>query len=301
MICNLCITTNQIERDYFDYLLTTLIGKYICFVHLDFNSKDKYGLLKLNKKNVNYRKIVINGNLKFETSGQIQNFEQLVDLFEPCNGVFIYSGHSDGIFMIRKKIRIFRVEDIVELAYRVNGNKKLELIVFDCCLCGNINCLNICFDYTEYVISSSGYWPDLSILQTKSFYKGDYISAINELIEIETNAKGFISNYCLYHLNESLLELIQLTLDNLQNFNSKKGVVIENGYYKDLECTFKELNISIKPLLEKCIKYQRFDTKRCYIAKKSKKANKSYPSSLMVILRSPVRKGPPTLGSIFYK
>jgi hypothetical protein len=99
----------------------------------------------------------------------IYNFEDLVNLFkfEP-NGMknaFVYSGHSNGINLMKHNIRILRVEDFCELSYRTL-KQKADVLIFDCCLCGNIGTLYVCYDYTKYVLASSSYQSYLSILQT---------------------------------------------------------------------------------------------------------------------------------------
>lgn len=305
-IYSLYVTRSRYERNYFNYLLKNINFKNVVIVHLDFHYLDHVDNLKINTKNINYT-LYQNGNV---VSGILKTFDQLVGIFPRFNNgldnFFMYSGHSNGMYLMNKNIKLLRIDDFCELAYRVVG-KKIDVLGFDCCLCGNINCLSTCYNYTKYIVAASGYWAELSMLQTKSIYhyQGDkdiknYLkNIVTEMINIESVSGDFITNYSIYEMNNSLLQLIRLTLNYKDSFTKKKNVIIENYYYKDLECAFKEIGIDIKKLLEAFVLFCRFKTNKCYTVKKKKSASKSYPSNLSIITKRPINCGLPTYGDIF--
>ena len=70
-----------------------------------------------------------------------------------------------------------------------------------------------------------------------------------------------------YNLNEYFNTLVSVVYKNLQVIkNSKKGYVIENKYYKDIECSF-DTNF----LLSKVVLYSRFHVERCHHLKNTSK------------------------------
>jgi hypothetical protein len=295
-IYSLYVTTTRSERKYFKMLLTIIknFNNFVNIVHLDFKYNETVKNLKINKKVINYTNYVFeNGNVIIKT-GTIVSLDSLIEVYKLYNikegkNIFMYSGHSNGLYLKRHKINILEVQDFCDITFQVL-KKKVDLIVFDCCLCGNINCLSVCRNYTDYIIASSGYWSELSLLQTKSIYlTEDYKKMIDEMITIENKGKNFITNYVLYNLNEYLNVLIKLVNIHFFQFKSSKSYVIDKVYYKDLECCFKDIGINIKPILQKVVIFQRFKTKNCYNIKKSVKANKSYPSSMFIILRDYTR------------
>jgi len=294
-IHSLYVTRSIQEREYFYKLLefTLQFKNYIKIVHLDFKWDDEYDNMKYNNHLI-VANVYTNGQLKIIN---IYNFEDLVKLFEiKINGnrnVFVYSGHSNGLFLMKHNIRILRVEDFCELSFRTL-NKKADCIIFDCCLCGNINVLNISFDFTDYLIGSTSYWSEFSILHTKAIYgNGDTVkllkNSIKEFITIEKNQKDpFITDIMLYQLNDSVKKLINLVIqykDYFKDFN----YIIDKRYYKDLMCAFKDIGIDIQELLDSFILFKRFEVKKCNRRLKSKKANSSWPSELSIILKNPVK------------
>lgn len=292
-IYSLYVTTTKDEREYFYMLIDKirLFKNFITIVHLDFYFNDTVKNININKKKLSYTKYSFNNRVLHVKTGFIVNLQDLVNCFESTQGnnIFMYSGHSNGIYLMRHNIRLLTIQDFCGLVYGVL-KKKADLIIFDCCLCGNINCLSICKGYTDYVIASSGYWSELSMLQTKSIYSSrNYKDIITEMISLENNNNdNFITNYVLYNLNKYFDNLVSLTLKYKDQFKSK-SYVIDKVYYKDLECCFKDLGIDIRDILGKIIEYQRFKVHKCHSVKKSSKASKSYPSSMFIILRSPVK------------
>ena len=312
-VYSLYVTLTRFERNYFNSVIEFIKTKNVSnlvIIHLNFAFKSVINNLKLNTKPLVCGIYLFSGDTFSFTQKSFTTFDDLVSVFPKFSGntnAFIYSGHSNGMFMMKRRIRILRVDDFCELTYRVVG-KKLDVLGYDCCLCGNINCLTTSYNYANYVIASSGYWAEISMLRTNAFYNfvGNIAlfskNVVAELINRETQSKeNYITNYSVYELNNSLLELAKLTLKYKDQFITKKNVIIESYYYKDLECCFKDLNIDIKPLIDKFVLFTRFPTNKCYNTRKSKKANKSYPSSLSIITKRPVKGGLPAFGDIFLK
>jgi hypothetical protein len=216
----------------------------------------------------------------------------------------MYSGHSDGMYLTKHHIRLLRVEDFCYFAKNVIG-RKADLFVFDCCLCGNINCISTCQGYTDYVIASTSYWSFLSILETRGIYEpcNDTLEyskkIIRQLIQIEKRIKdAFVTNYCLYSTTcPELNECINIVLKYKDRFPLKKSYVMDKGYYKDIECEMRSLGLNVTPLLKKIVMYQRFKTK-CRNTKVPLNANKSTPSSMLVVLKRPI-KDIPTISDRF--
>ena len=305
-IHSLYITRSKDERDYFYKLLehTKKFGdNYIKIVHIDFKWDSVYKNIKFNNKHM-VANVYTNGLLKKES---IFNFEDLVKLFEyRDNGkpnAFVYSGHSNGINLMKHNIRILRIEDFCELVYRTL-NKKADVLIYDCCLCGNISALNISMNFSKFMIAASSYWSSLSILHTYEIYEnGDLIqiliNSIKEFIEFEKNEKdAFTTDIMLYELNNNIKILVNLVLKYKDHFKHLKDYIIDKGYYKDLYCVFKDLGIPIQGILDKFILFKRFEVKRCHPKVKSIKANTSWPSELSIILKNPTNES--TDGAIFF-
>ena len=298
-IHSLYVTRSKDERDYFYDLLKFMIAVckgYTKIVHLSFNWDDVYSNLKYNDKMITAEIYTFGKEMIVE---KIYTFEDLVHLFTfTDNGnpnLFMYSGHSNGILLMKHNIRILKIEDFGELSYRTLG-KKADVVVFDCCLCGNISVLNIMLKYSKYLISSSSYWSNLSLLYTKMLYQEytDFvpflIKCILEFIEMEKNTKNtFTTDIILYHLNDSVKELIHLVKGYLRFFHKSTSYVIDKAYYKDLLCVFKDIGINIQGLLDSFILFKRFQQKKCHSHLKSKNADSSWPSQLSIILKNPVK------------
>ena len=300
-IHSLYVTRSKSERDYFYKLLEFLRDKpNVKIVHLDFKHSDTVGNLKENTKPI--RTTVYNPkdtyNPKDSYKTNIITFEDLVRLFEfkdnSLPNAFVYSGHSNGLLLMKHNIRILTIEDFCELSVQTI-HKKADVFIFDCCLCGNISVLNAVKDSTKYVIASSSYWSELSILYTHSIFDSTkdlqsvLVNAIKEFIyNEEQHSDAFVTDIMLYSINDSLLELIKLVLTHKDTFTSK-DYIIDKTYYKDIYCLFKGIGIDIQGLLDKFVIFKRFDVKKCHARLKSKKDSSSWPSELSIILRNPVK------------
>jgi hypothetical protein len=294
-IHSLYVTRSKDEREYFYELLGFMrqFSKNYKIVHLDF----KWDSVVTNMKFANQKMIANIYSDKLNEQGVIYNFEDLLELFKfEENGLpnaFVYSGHSNGIHLMKHNIRILRVEDFCELSFRTLG-KKADVLIFDCCLCGNISVLNICYNYTNYLIASTSYWSNLSILFTHEIYKkfGEtmLINSIKEFIKMEESTKNtFKTDIVLYKMNKSVLELINVIKLHKPQIKDHGNYIIDKRYYKDLQCALKE-SIDIQPLLDKIILFKRFEVTKCHSRPKSKRANSSWPSDLSIILKNPIKE-----------
>ena len=311
-IYDLYITTSKIELDYFYKLLhflqfVELGSSYVQIVHLDFRNKEIVPNIRFTDTEMIARVYTFSKETMSMKEFIIYNLNDLIKLYVYREGqsVFVYTGHSDGMYLIKKKIRLLRIEDFCELVYKVNKQKKADLIIFDCCLCGNIGTLYVCYPFTNYVLASSSYQSYLSILETHNAYKNGDIplyakSIIKEIGSLEkVHPEAYDSNFSLYVINDSLLELVNLVLQFKNQFNYSKSYVIESSQYKDIECSFKELNINIKFLLNKIVVFNRYPHKKCVNRKVSKKKQYAIPSNFMVILKRPMRTNLQTKADIF--
>ena len=289
-IHSLYVTRSKDEREYFYELLGFMrqFSKNYKIVHLDF----KWDSVVTNIKFSNQKMIAHIYTDKVIKKLVIYNFEDLLELFKfEGNGLpnaFVYSGHSDGIHLMKHNIRILRVEDFCELSFRTLG-KKADVLIFDCCLCGNVSVLNICYNYTNYLIASTSYWSSLSILFTREIYKnfGEtmLINAIKEFIKMEESTKNtFTTDIILYKMNKSVLELINLIKVHKDQLKHRGNYIIDKRYYKDIQCALKE-TVNIQPLLDKIILFKRFEVTKCHSRPKNKGANSSWPSDLSIILK----------------
>jgi len=306
-IYSLYVTRSKDERAYFYKLLKhiALQFSFIKIVHLDFKYNSVYHNMKYNDKLIKAVVYTFNkGNLD-KTFVDIYNLEDLKKLFKKNPGfnknLFVYSGHSNGLYLIKHNIRILRIQDFCEIINFTLNGEKADLLIYDCCLCGNINCLSISYHFAKYVIASSSYWSYMSVLMTNSIYLDntnviDYSKdIINEFISLEKkDPKSYFTNIVLYSMNEYLLQFINLVLQNHKIYLNKKNNVIDYSYYKSLDCIFKK-----NDLLRKIVIYQRFKKNNCNSKKLSKRTNHSNPTKMMIILKSPV-KDIPTDGDIFF-
>ena len=317
-IFSLYVSRSQEEYRYFQQIIkkieSNVIENNVQIIHLLFKYNQKIDFIKFHNQPINasiyhFNSLKNESNSFFNTI--IYNLDDLIKLYNvPLNGknIFIYSGHGDGVYLKKGKIKLLRTEDFIEIVQLTVG--KADLIIFDCCLQGNINCLNICYNYTKYLIASTSYQSDISILITKSIFKNDNVSILNfaknvlmEEIQIESSTKmAYLTDFVIYEMNEYLIKLIQLTLNNLKYFDFHKSNVINFLYYKDIYCCFKDKFIDINPLLDKFVKFQRYKPNTiCTTKKLKKKNNYSIASKLMIVLKNPTRIQIPTLSDIFYK
>jgi len=306
-IYSLYVTRSKEEREYFYKLVQHVnnITSFVKIVHLDFKYNDVYENMKYSNKLINAF-VYTFGKEKTLEKVSIYNLEDLKKLFKKNvsgkKNIFVYSGHSDGINLVKNKIRILRIQDFCEIVSNTLNGEKADLIIYDCCLCGNINSLSINRFYTKYVIAATSYWSYMSVLMTNVIYQNynnfeDYCKGIvDQTIKLEnTDTNTYHTSFVIYSMNKYLDLLIQFVLTNKELIDKKKNNVINNYYYKSLECNFKEL-----PFLNKIIIHQRFKKNTCYYKKLGKKTNHGIPTKLMVIIKNPIKNGIPTDGDIFY-
>jgi hypothetical protein len=210
------------------------------------------------------------------------------------------------MYLIKKKVRILRIEDFCELVYTVNDGRKADLMIFDCCLCANIGALYVCYPYTEYIMASSSYQSYFSVLQTNTLYKNFSLAntkkIIKELGDLEkTDYTSYDSNFSIYHMNPHLLQFVQLVLFYKDQFNYTKSFTIDSVKYLDIECCFRDLGIDINPNLDNFVVYNRYNKKVCKNRKLKKKDDYSIPSKLMIVAKRPVRYSLETRADIFLK
>jgi len=314
-IYDLYITRSKSELDYFYKLLHFLqyveMGEStLQIVHLNFGSREIVPNIKFTNTKMNAVVYTFDKESKTVYETIIYNLYDLIKLYIPRSGinVFIYTGHSDGLCLIKKKVRILRMEDFCEMVSLVNKGQKADLMVFDCCLCGNIGTLYVCYDYTKYVLASSSYQSYLSILQTNNFFKKfkdmetfckNIIKELGSLEKLDKEA--YDSDFSLYIMNEAVKELVNLTLNYKHQFNNHRSYVIDSSYYKDLECCFSDLNLDIRPLLKQFVVFNRYHKTKCQNRKVSKKKNVSVPSQLMIILKRPIKDHLKTKADVFLK
>jgi hypothetical protein len=291
-IYSLYITRSHDELKYFNEVIQ-FVKKYDNYqiVHLHFKSTSRFSNLTINKKNID---VVIYTNEKtVETS--IKSLTDLIKCFHKTgNGIWLYSGHSDGMYLKKRNIKILRVEDFCQIIKAVTGTA--DLIIFDCCLCGNINCLSSCYQFTDYVIASASYQSMITFLHLKELYKPNTSSITNygtslirSAIRLESKhpTKSFPSAFVMYHLNETFLTFLYLVMYFKHLFGKLTNYVIDKKYYKDLECCFKELGFDISVILKEIIIYKRFIRKSCRNKVIKKDADYSSPSGMMIVTKRP--------------
>jgi len=317
-IFNIYVTRSREERNYFKKI-TEFIKKindstsFIQIVHLDF----KYNQVVKNMKYFRqkmvvtvYNKFVYNKFVYNNSVYQkiIYNLDDLINIFTvPQNNnknIFIYTGHGNGIYLMKKNVRPLRTEDFCEIIERTV--KKADLVIYDCCLQGNIACLTITYPFAKYVIASTSYQSYISVLITNNLYlfNGNFLDYCKNILQelsikepLQTHT--YKTDFVLYEMNENVLKIAELVLKYKHLFNYHKSYVIDYNYYKDLHCAFKELKIDIDPLLNSIVKYQRYHQTKCVNKVINKKANKSSGSKLLIVLKSPIKNGLPTQSDKF--
>jgi hypothetical protein len=312
-IYNLYITRSKPELEYFKKLVhflsyVELKETHLQVVHLDFKSKDSIPNIKYNLTKMIATVYTFSSAERTVYQTVIYNLDNLISLYKHRSGpnVFIYTGHSDGMYLVKKKVRILRIEDFCELTFKVNKGVKADLMIFDCCLCGNIGALYLCYNFTNYVIGSTSYQSYLSLLHTHCAYRfnGNIVNYAKEIIKElgnkeKSDDQAYDSNFSLYSMNEHLLKLIDLVLQFKNRFDYRKSFVIDYSYYKDIECLFKELAMDINGLLDKIVVFNRYQKQKCINRKLHKKKDYSIPSKLMIVLKRPIRTDLGTSADIF--
>jgi hypothetical protein len=311
-IYNFCITRSEKELKYFHKVLVFLqylqTDAFVQIVHLHFKHNETVKNIKYHPKKMLANVYTFEKSTNEVYQKEIRTLSDLMDLYIPRRfgtKVFVYTGHSDGMYFRKKKINILRIEDYCELVATVNNGQKAELIIFDCCLCGNINCLYTCYDFTKYVIAATSYQSYLSMMNTHSIYKTyneteSYCRSI--LAEIggleKTDHNVYKTDYSLYRLNENFVRFVWIVMMYKNYFNMKKSFVIDSVKYNDIECCFRELGINVLPLLQKFVLFNTFHKTKCKNKKLSKQKNYSIPSQLMIIHKRPSKHGMETKGDI---
>ena len=208
-IFNIYVTRSREERNYFKKIKFVNSTSFVQIVHLDF----KYNQVVKNMKYFRQKMVVTVYN-KSVYQKVIYDLDDLINLFiVPQNNnknIFIYTGHGNGIYLMKKNIRPLRTEDFCEIINRTV--KKADLVIYDCCLQGNIACLTITYPFAKYVIASTSYQSYISILITNNLYlfNGNLLDycknvlqelAIKELHQNDTYKTDFV----LYEMNENVL------------------------------------------------------------------------------------------------
>ena len=309
-IYNLCVTRSNQELNYFYRVLHFL--EYAQFkeisvqiVHLDFKSNDYVPNIKVSKVNL-LATVYTFGQTKTITQSFIHNLDDLIMLYIPSKSgtvVWAYTGHSDGLRLGKKNIKLMRIQDFCEIVHRVS--KKADVMIFDCCLCANINTLYVCYPFTKYIIAATSYQSYLSVFETHSIYHlvqdiPEYCkNIVKELKALEQIDKlAYDTNYAVYEMNRDIPILVQLTLMYKDQFTSKGSLIIYSIKYKDLECCFQKLGITLN--VDSFTVFNTYTKKKCSAHRLSKQSNHSTPSKLMIILKRPSKNAMPTMGDIFF-
>ena len=293
-IYSLYITRSHDELKYFNKILDFIkqFNNYQ-IVHLHFKSNDRCSNLTINKKNIN----VSIYTPEQSVDRKIKSLNNLIKCYQHKDGksIWIYSGHSDGMYLKKKNIKILRIEDFCKIIQNITGTA--DLMILDCCLCGNINCLSICYQFTDYLIASTSYQSMISFLYIKELYQNNLniVSLGKQLIksaislENKNLSKSFPSAFILYHLNETLLQFFYMVMYFKHLFKSLTNYVIDKKYYKDIECCFKELGFDISGILKEIIIYQRYPRQICRNKTLPKNADYSIPSRIMIVTKRPCK------------
>ena len=212
-IYSLYVTRSKDEREYLYRVLEFIQrNKYSAqIVHMDFKWNAEVSNIRFNKQSIPVKKYnYIHGYPTIKTY-TITCLDDLIKLYIhiPGKSLFMYSGHSDGMYLVKHNIRLLRIEDFCYFAKSII-HTKADVFVFDCCLCGNINCLSVCRGYTDYIIASTSYWSFLSILETHGIYEPannmvDYCKKmIRQLIRIEKKNKRYFHHRLFTVFDESI-------------------------------------------------------------------------------------------------
>jgi len=311
-IYNLCITRSKPELDYFYKVVHFLKfmefkpGVTLQIVHFDFKSRDRVKNITVNTQPLYVTVYTMDRVYQV----YVKTLKDIVNLFTPPKNnspnVWIYTGHSDGIYLARNNIRLFRIEDFCQICSSVI-QKPADLMIFDCCLCANINCLYTCYNYTKIVMAASSYQSYLSVIHTQSLYRfnGDILKYCRQITREmssfeKVDSLAYDSNFNIYRMTPIVLQLAQMTISYRKQFKKRKSFVVEFTTYKDLECCFRELGIDINRLLDDICIYTRYTKTQCVNRKQSRGKHSAIPSRLMVVLKTPKRGDIPTRGDIFF-
>jgi hypothetical protein len=281
-IYSLYLTFNKDDiKIFYDVVKQIIINnnhQNIKILHVRFHKNDVLHTIRNNKNKLDCEYItIINGKLSI-TQVNIYKIHDIISLFKQNKSsginIFTYSGHSDGLHFIHRKIHLLSVKDFGYIIKKTLM-KKADYIICDICLCGNIGFLNIVKNNTKYVIASPSYYSYLSILTMKNMYiypKDNNIitfgkNIIKEYIKTSIKDKhiykSFNTNLVLYEVNDKLLELIKIVKKYKNDYNMHKCKINkEDYYYIDVLCALKSVNYddmsSIKEMYKSIIKYQKY-------------------------------------------
>ena len=72
---------------------------------------------------------------------KVSNIDDIAEIYKKnCiynRNIFVYSGHSDGLFLIHKKIHLFSLKNFMEII-RKSISKKADIVFGDACLLGKV-------------------------------------------------------------------------------------------------------------------------------------------------------------------
>ena len=301
-IYSLYLTFNKDDiKIFYDVLKKIIIynnHQNIKILHVRFHKNDVLHTIRDNKNKLDCEYItIINGKLSI-TQINIYKIHDIISLFKEDKSsginIFTYSGHSDGLHFIHRKIHLLSVKDFGYIIKKILM-KKADYIICDICLCGNINFLNILKNNTKYVIASPSYFSYLSILTMKNMYiyptDKNLITfgknIIKEYIKISIKDKhiykSFNTNLVLYEINDKLLELIKLVKKYKNDYNMHLCKINKDDYYYiDVLCALKSANYNnmddVKDMFNSIVKYQ-----------KDVNIGNNIVSKMIVILKKPSR------------
>ena len=294
-IHNIYMTYDDDERIVFYNIFTDML-KYnsnnnITVIHFRFNKTDIVDNIEYIDNPLDAEIITIKGNKLMIKQTKIKSLQNIIDIYKENTtydrNVFVYSGHSDGLYLIHKKIFLLSLKNFTEIIKKSIG-KKADLIIGDACLLGNISSLNTCKDAAKYMISSPGYYGYTSMLSMKSLYKfpghGKHklIRYGEKLIDEYIDNIKVSANIILYKLhNQDLLDIINVMKqykDKLRHYVC--AINKQDYYYIDVECGLIDIGyqdfVSFQNKLDNIVKYHRY-----------KRINESKISRLLIILKKP--------------
>ena len=216
-IFNLYVTINKYELNYFYKVVHFLQfmdfkpGVNLQIVHFDFKTNERVANITINKRPLFASVFTFSSTGKNMYQKYITNIQDIVDLYNPGTtgaNVWIYSGHGGGNYLAKKNVRLLRIEDFCEIVYRVIG-KPADLMIFDCCLCGSINCLYTCTinNSAKYVMAPSSYQSYLSVVHTQSLYRFNddivtyckgVVKEMSSIEKVDREAYDTNFNICLF-------------------------------------------------------------------------------------------------------
>lgn len=271
-IHNLYISFNEEDRVIFYEVLADIL-KYnnnnnIAIVHIKFNEGDVIDNINYIDKPLLAEVVTIKKNKLFIKQTEIVNINNIIDIFKKncvhSRNIFVYSGHSDGLYLIHKKIHILSLKNFMEIIQK-SICKKADLIIGDACLLGNIGSLKICKNYSKYMISSPAYYGYVSMMSMQNLYKfTNLVTYGKNIIDEYAIIQKSSFNVVLYELkNKNLQDIIDIVKKEKDNIKYKSCAINKKDYYYvNVECglsqiKYKKLEL-FKQKLDSIIKYQKY-------------------------------------------